>query len=135
MYKRHVEQYMELTHKALNSSECRILVDGKCSKEFRSCISSFGSAVTMGSFKQAVCDFCESSASDKKRSLIRCVYAITHNLAWKEPGQIAEEIVQLNAAKERDTKRKFENAAIALKLMLNAYIDPSMDPKGGGKRE
>ena len=90
-------------------------------KGFRSQISSFGAAVTMGSFRAAVAFFAADGESDVERSKLICImyYIITNE--EKTAQEVAQKILSLSSADEAKMKEDFINASIAIKLALNAF--------------
>ena len=134
MNKKRVEELMKPALMALNAPECGIQIKGKDGEftgqipnGFRGQISSFGAAVTMGSFKAAVAFFSKdkdkSSASVERDQLIRAMYRISSvgDGEWKDVKTIAKEIFVLDPSAERRWKEEFINASIALKLAMNAF--------------
>ena len=124
MNKRKVEQLFPKAIEALNASKIKEK-DEKgvyIAKGFRSQISSFGAAVTMGSFRAAVAFFGNNGESDVERSeLIRTMYYMVKN-EWLPAQKIVEEIVSIrDNAQLMQMKEDFINASVALKLALNAF--------------
>ena len=127
MNKRRVEQLIGPAMDALNEPECGIQnktetgkFTGEIADGFRGQISSFGAAVTMGSFKAAAAFFskdAEKSQADVSRDeLLRVMYRISSfGGTWKEAKTIAREIYALDESAQRQWKE------IALKLALNAF--------------
>jgi len=125
MNKRKVEQLLPKAIEALNHEPSKIKkTDGKdiyIEKGFRGQISSFGAAVTMGSFRAAVAFFGNNGESDVERSeLIRTMYYMVKG-EWFPAQTIVEEIVSMDNAKLAQMKEDFINASVALKLALNAF--------------
>jgi CRISPR-associated protein Cmr5 len=136
MNKRKVEAWLPKAIEALECDECKIQLrdtvkdengnedkvpNGKISKSFRGQISSFGAAVTMGSFKSAVAFFGKDGESGVKRSeLIRAIYYITDGV-WREAEYIVHEIIETNNARLAKKKEDFINASVAIKLAMNAF--------------
>jgi len=124
MNKRKVEQLLPKAIEALNASQIKKTdQNGACyiEKGFRGQISSFGAAVTMGSFRAAVAFFGNNGESDVERSeLIRTMYYMVKG-EWFPAQTIVEEIVSMDNAKLAQMKEDFINASVALKLALNAF--------------
>ena len=137
MNKRKVETWLSKAIEALECNECKIqlrdkvkdengkereIPNGKISKSFRGQISSFGAAVTMGSFKSAVAFFGKDGESGVKRSeLIRAIYYITDGV-WKEADCIVSEVIrETDNVRLAKKKEDFINASVAIKLAMNAF--------------
>lgn len=137
MNKKAVEKYLPLAIEALNDPQCKIQdknsdesFSGKISKTYRGQISSFGAAVTMGSFKAAVAFFSNKAGSSVEREqLVRAMYYIVKTFEnenkkaehWKDAPKIAEEIIKTPQENIPALKEKFINASLALKLAMNAF--------------
>lgn len=135
MNKKRVEVLMKPAMDALNDPECGIQIKnketgkgtGQIPDGFRGQISSFGAAVTMGSFKAAAAFFAKdvdrSQADVNRGELLRVMYRISSvgDGTWKDARAIAEEIFELDSSAEKQWKEEFINASIALKLALNAF--------------
>lgn len=126
MNKRTVERYLPIALQGLcDVKNCKIVSKGKCTirKGFRGQISSFGAAVTMGSFKAAVAFYGRRGNADTLRpELLRLMYYIVNDgksEAWKSAEKIIQEILNMDNADV--LREKYENAAIAIKLALNAF--------------
>jgi hypothetical protein len=136
MNKRRVEALIPVALEALENPKCGIQNNGVIESGYRSQISSFGAAVTMGSFKAAVAFFSkkasnrENEKSQVDRSKLLCaMYYIVHYSVngtaeandgnWKDAEEIAKEILMLSDVSI--IKESFINASLALKLALNAY--------------
>ena len=97
--------------------------NGKVDSNFRSHISSFGAAVVMGSLKPTVAFFANDGSSKVPRS--KLIVAMYYIITGKE---IGEDIVEPKDVFDyvckndtRQTKERFINASIALKLALNFF--------------
>lgn len=135
MNKKRVEALMKPALDALNEPECGIQIKnretgkftGQIPDGFRGQISSFGAAVTMGSFKAAVAFFAKDSeksqAGVKRDELLRTMYRISSfgGGKWKDAQTIAREIFALDTSAEKRWKEEFINASVALKLAMNAF--------------
>ena len=142
MNKKKVEEYLPVAIDVIE--DCKIAKNGEVIKTYRSDISGFGAAVTMGSFKAAVA-FYSSDANtegDVKRSkLIQAMDYIVRRAEQKleaptirEVPTILREIVGLPS--DRLIKEQYLDASIALKLAMNAYkLIPPDKPKAGSKLE
>ena len=132
MNKRQVEEYLPRALEALNSPESKIARDGKIPRSFRGQISSFGAAVTMGSFKAAVAFFSDNGSADVPRSeLIRAMYFVVHG-AWKTAEAICGEVLRWKQSELFAEKECFLNASVALKLAMNAFeLTVESEPGGG----
>jgi CRISPR-associated protein Cmr5 len=92
--------------------------DGKVERSFRGQISSFGSAVILGSFKSAAAFFVKpGEASVHRELLLVAMYYIVNN-EIKESDEVLDYICKNDSA---ELKEKFIDAAIALKLALNFF--------------
>ena len=132
MNKNKVEYYLSRSIDALDEDECKIvkvekneksgMIEKYIDKTFRSYISSFGAAVTMGSFKAAVAFFStQSKAEQPRENLIRLLWFLTKN-EWKSAQDICDEILKITDFDELNyLKDEFINASIAIKLAMNAY--------------
>lgn len=137
MNKRKVDKWLKVAIGALNDHEhCGICSkDGTIEEGFRSQISAFGAAVTMGSFKAAVAFF-----SDKKKAavsrpeLIRAMYYIIYG-EWKEDEKdILKEILEITDRNRlKNIQNDFIHASIALKLAMNAF--ELVQPQKGSDKE
>ena len=75
MNKKRVDNWVITARDAL--IHCGIAKDGKIDKNFRSQISAFGAAVTMGSFKAAVAFYAKQGNADTDRSaLLKAIYYV-----------------------------------------------------------
>lgn len=110
---------------------CGIAGDGKIDSAFRSQISSFGAAVVMGSLKAAVAFFAADGNADVPRSqLIKAIYYVIKRTK-QEPKQVFDYVC---AKDNRETKEKFINASIALKLAMNFFdLGKGDDKKQNGE--
>lgn len=133
MNKRKVEELLPKAIEALDNCGFGIKEkDGSIEKGFRSQISAFGAAVTMGSFRAAVAFFGNNGESDVERSaLIRVMYYMT--TGEKEDSKaIVRKILALSDEEENQMKEDFINASIALKLAMNAFRLKDKSEKGEG---
>ncbi|MBO5007107.1 MAG: hypothetical protein J6C89_06655 [Clostridia bacterium] len=125
MNKRKVEAWLPKAIEALEEND-KICNKGKIEKSFRGQISSFGAAVTMGSFKAAVAFFGNNGESAVERSeLIRSMYYIVKN-EWKAAKDIVSEVICMREPNLSALKEDFLNASLAIKLAMNAFeLDPN----------
>ena len=124
MNNRQVEKLLPKAIETLNQSDI-LKTDEQgdyIEKGFRSQISSFGAAVTMGSFRAAVAFFGNNGESDVDRAeLIRAMYYMTKG-GWLSAQDIVKEIASIrNRAQLAQMKEDFLNASVALKLALNSF--------------
>lgn len=103
-------------------------------KSFRSQISSFGAAVEMGSLLSAVAFFSNKGGSDTDRpKLMQAIYMLITNNEESNEKSLLMHVKDNNTA---ETKRDVIDAAVALKLAMNAYELRDKDDKpkseGGG---
>ena len=118
MNKKRVEQYLPVAIEALE--KCKIAENGKIEKTFRGNISSFGAAVSEGSFKTAVAFFSEKGGSSIDRhNLIKALWYVTQDREYKDPKDICKKIILMPDTGE--IKAQFLDASIALKLAMNVY--------------
>lgn len=91
---------------------------------YRSAISSFGAAITLGSFKAAVAFFSQDADSGKsgiqRSRLLSLMYHVLTD-EWKAPSEICAEVIGYDRDRERVMKQEFICAAVALKLSMNAF--------------
>ena len=122
MDKNRVDKYISSAVTALE--ECGIAKNGEIVKTFRGQISSFGAAVTMGSFKQAVAAFSKDAQSGNSViSRSKLIEAI-HYVIYKEKldaEKICKQVLQTPASDINCLKERYLDAAVALKLAMNAY--------------
>ena len=101
-------------------------------KTFRGQISSFGAAVEMGSLLSAVAFFTSKGGSSTERpKLMEVIYLL---ITGKDKKNIGNEDTLLNYLIEHNDpsmKRRIIDAAVAVKLAMNAYELR----EGGGKNE
>lgn len=130
MKKNRVEKYLVTAIEALDSNHSKIAnADDKIVKAYRSQISSFGAAVSMGSFKSAVAYMAADSQNEKskvKRSkLLQAIdYVVMResNYEIRDAKTICKEIVNnSNPSEISEMKDKYIDASIAIKLAMNAY--------------
>ncbi len=128
MNKNRVDAYLPRAIEALH--QCKIAdKDGSLSKTFRGQISSFGAAITMGSFKASVAYLAaDSQSEDSKISRSKLLEAIdyvvneTNDNKSRDAKIICKEIVdEKDVVKLNIIQEKFIDASIALKLAMNAY--------------
>lgn len=99
-------------------------------KSFRSQISSFGAAVEMGSLLSAVAFFSNKGGSDTDRpKLMQAIYML---ITGKNEKSLLMYVKDNNTA---ETKRKVIDAAVALKLAMNAYELRDKDNKNKEKED
>ena len=122
MNKKRVEEYIPVAINTLKDSNTfKISKNNKINKTFRGAISTFGAAITMGSFKAAVAFFCDNGSSTIERSeLIKALYYITKGTV-KESKEICDEVSKLDGKQLSDMKEEFINASVAIKLAMNAF--------------
>ena len=98
---------------------------------FRGQISSFGAAVVLGSLKSAVAFFAyDGGASVPRSKLLLAIYQVITGTKTDNPGVVFEYICKYD---NRQTKEKFINASIAIKLALN-FFDLDKDEKESEKK-
>lgn len=114
--------------------DCGIAENGKVNSAFRGQISSFGAAVVMGSLKSAVAFFADDGKAKVPRSkLILAIYQVIKKETIKEPEVVFQYICDHD---DRQTKEKFINASIAIKLALNFFelvTDKADKEEGNGE--
>lgn len=97
-------------------------------KSFRSQISSFGAAVEMGSLLSAVAFFSNKGGSDTDRpKLMQAIYMLITNT--EENCNEKALLVYVKDNNTAETKRNVIDAAVALKLAMNAYELRDKDDK------
>lgn len=106
--------------------------NGVINSTYRSHISSFGAAVTMGSLKAAVAFFSQKEKAPERYKLLSAMYYIIKDMKSKdeidEIGPI--DIFIYVADEETPPKEQFINASIALKLAMNLYDLQKNDKRG-----
>lgn len=134
MNKKKIEKMLPVALKVLQEEKCGIKDEktGKIDKSYRSAISSFGAAVTMGSFRAAVSFFskdAEKGDSGIKRSLLlRAMDHVVHpDKEWCKLKEAAKEIQAIvihalnTSTNIRQMQDDYLHAAVALKLAMNAF--------------
>ena len=100
------------------------------SKSYRSAISSFGAAVTMGSFRAAVAFFskdAEKGESGISRSkLLSLMYYLykwdsSGSGEWKTAEDVCKEVLCAPDEDVRIMEKEFLHASVAVKLAMNAF--------------
>lgn len=97
-----------------------IAKDGKVDSAFRGQISSFGAAVVMGSLKAAVAFFSQQGGAKVERQrLLDAMYRlVTGNTDSAKPSVVFRYVCDNDTP---ETRSKFMDAAVALKLAMNFY--------------
>lgn len=91
---------------------------GQVVKTFRGQISSFGAAVVMGSLKSAVAYFsADGEATVERTKLVKAMYYVVEKKEAK-PEEVFEYICKND---DIQTKEKFIDASLAIKLALNFF--------------
>ncbi len=105
----------------------------KINSSYRGQISSFGAAVAVGSFKQAVAFFAqdakdkqdEKNSKDKinRSKLISAIEYVVNrgNVQIKDPKAISEEILKKTTDELRQLENQYMDAAVALKVAMSIY--------------
>ena len=107
----------------------KIAENGKIVKTFRSQISSFGAAVSMGNLKSAVAFFSEqASASVPRENLLRAICYVLQRNDGVKAEDINAKAIKTNEIfdyicthESLQLKNKFLDASIALKLAMNLF--------------
>ncbi len=119
MNKKKVDAYIPKAYAAL--AECGIAKNGEIEKTFRGQISSFGAAMTMGSFKAAVAFFAKDAGSDVERSkLVQAIHFVLSGEKVKAEA-IARNILRMTDEELRKAREQYIEASIAIKLAMNLY--------------
>ena len=117
MNKRRVDDWIAPAMLAL--AETGIAEAGKVDSKFRGQISSFGAAVVMGSLKAAAAFFAkQGSAAVPRERLLSAMYFVISGGENQEPAKVFSYICENDTV---ETREKFIDAAIALKLAMNLY--------------
>ena len=121
MNKKRVDKYLPLAIDAIE--KCSISNEkGDVTKTFRGNISSFGAAVTMGSFKAAVAFFSQKNKSTiDRQNLIAAMWYVVKNGEKKDVADICKEILRMNGTELDAITAEFLDASIAIKLAMNVY--------------
>ena len=109
-------------------------------KSFRSQISSFGAAVEMGSLLSAVAFFSKKGGSDTDRQLLmRAIYLLIINDTETKIDVKSEQsellLFVIEHRNEPELKKNIIDAAVALKLAMNAYELRDKEDKKDNKEE
>lgn len=122
-----------------DTNNCRISEDGATIKSaYRAAISSFGAAITLGSLKAAVAVFTKDAeggdAGIKRSELLRAIYYLISG-EWKSAEEVFKAVIDKSntSENERSLRHRFINAAVALKLAMNAFELTKKDNPGGGE--
>lgn len=121
MNKRVVDSWLSIAYNAIEKCGISEMKDGvKCiQRTYRSQISNFGAAVTMGSIKSAVAFFSQQGKAVAYRpKLLQAMYFIISNGEILTPDEIFKWLCSQNQSEVRE---KFINASVALKLAMNFY--------------
>lgn len=126
-----------------DTANCKISTDGRSiDSAYRSAISSFGAAITLGSLKAAVAVFTKDAeggeAGIKRSELLRAIhFLVFENEGWLEKAEVFNRVIAETAisANERSLRHRFINAAVALKLAMNAFELTKKENTGGGEGE
>lgn len=140
MNKRVVDSWLSIAYNAIEKCGISEMKDGvKCiQRTYRSQISNFGAAVTMGSIKSAVAFFSQQGKAVADRpKLLQAMYFIISNGEILTPDEIFK---WLCSQDQSEVREKFINASVALKLAMNFYkLLPEKNSdnaeKGGGESE
>ncbi len=127
MNKKEIDKLIPIAYESLKAvGIAKCLNDGEysISKTFRGYISSFGAAITMGSFKAAVVYFSKDTTgktNDDRFLLVDSIYYVLKN---KKPDK--DNLITLacgcdTVESENKLKEEVINAAIAIKLAMNMY--------------
>ena len=127
MNKRSVEALIPKAIELLSDDNCAICIrengknSGKIYRAYRSQMSAFGAAVTMGSFLSAVAFFSKDADGEIKRSeLISIIYELVSGES--APASVVfSKISAMSDAQRSAMKEKFLDASITLKLAMNAF--------------
>lgn len=139
MNKAKVNEYLPIAIVALK--KCGIADEkDRIISTYRSNISSFGAAVTMGSFKAAVAFFSADAKDDNSKvsrsKLIQAMDFVVHGKGEDDKPRdvkiICAEVIETND--DKALCEKYINASIGLKLAMNVYYlyDPNKED-GNGK--
>lgn len=109
-------------------------------RSFRGQISSFGAAVEMGSLLSAVAFFSKKGGSDTARQLLmRAIYLLIINDTETEIDVKSEQsellLFVIEHRNELELKKNIIDAAVALKLAMNAYELRDKEDKKDNKEE
>lgn len=117
MNKKRVDNWVITARDAL--IHCGIAEDGKIDRNFRSQISAFGAAVTMGSFKAAVAFYTKQGNADTDRSAL--LKAIHYMRTGKDASPDDIFLSVCGAADPDAVQAEYLDASIALKLAMNLF--------------
>lgn len=156
MNKKKIEKMLPIALKTLADKKCGVSENGKISKSYRSAISSFGAAVTMGSFRAAVAFFSKDAdkgdAGISRSKLLRAIDYLCQtwdsrwidrdkNAAdWRTAEKVCAFVLERPQNEIKLLEQDFLHAAVALKLAMNAFdlgSDQKDDnePKEGARDE
>ena len=117
MNKKRVDQWVEKAREAL--IHYGIAKNGKIDKNFRSQISAFGAAVTMGSFKAGVAFYAKQGNADTDRSaLLKAI----HYMRTGDDASADEIFISVCSSEDLSViQAEYLDASIALKLAMNLF--------------
>lgn len=119
MNKNVVNKELECAYEAL--SESGIVKEGKVKKAYRGQISTFGSAIIMGSLPAAIAFFSQKGGAevDRPRLLDAILFVLEKEHGIKDKNLY--EYVTKSNVNIAECKENIVNATIALKLAMNLY--------------
>lgn len=133
MNKKQIDAMLPKALEVLQNGKFGISQAGKINSAYRSAIAAFGAAMTMGSFKAAV-SFFSKDAEDGKAGISRSKLLEAMNLIARggqdNSKDILNYVIKCGKEEEKRLKRDFINAAVALKLAMNAFDLGKNDKKG-----
>lgn len=126
--KKRIDSYIPDAIKALDFSG--IAKEGKVDKSYRGQISSFGAAVTVGSFKQAVAFFSQDAKNGASKigrsNLILAIDYILNHDSYPDKMNDSEKEKRINSARDNILNMTDEKA---LKALESQYLDAAVAVK------
>ena len=119
MNKKRIDQYLPEAIALLR--ELKVADEsGDIPKTFRGYISSFGAAVVMGSLRSAVAfNSVQNNADKERQKLMQIIYCLIKDPKDSSDVSLLQYIIDQN--NDDAIKEKIYDAAIAVKLAMNAY--------------
>lgn len=134
MAKKRINKFLPIAYEGIVKSELTKddkLEEDKLTKKYQAQIASFGAAVNMGSLLSAIAFFSNKGGADVKRQeLMKLIYYIIKN------GEVEYNKIKNNClfkyvndkeSGKEDVKQEVLDAAIAIKLTLNLFIEDKGD--------
>lgn len=128
MAKSRINRYLPIAYEAVKNS--KIIKDDKLQGNYKAQITSFGAAISMGSLLSAIAFFSNKGSSDVERQeLMKLIYYIIRkDKGGKEKYNDIKKYALFEYVKDDgNVKQEVLDAAIAIKLTLNLFIEDKGD--------